>query len=91
VLHGLTNTGEVETKNKGTIKINEIDSTELDSIILKNDETIPTLEEMLEVCKGKLYMNIEFKQPDEELMFLVIEMIKKKEMLDQIEISSFRH
>mmetsp|Transcript_33128 Transcript_33128/g.30042 ORF Transcript_33128/g.30042 Transcript_33128/m.30042 type:complete len:130 (+) Transcript_33128:346-735(+) len=71
------------------MKINEIESSDLEDLLLPNDEHIPTLEEVLNLLKGKLCINIEFKTDDYETVYLTLKMVKEKNMLNQIETSSF--
>ena len=53
---------------------------------------IPTLEEVLDLCKDKIFINIEIKDYQYKLAFnIVIDLIKKKNMLNQISISSLRY
>ena len=53
---------------------------------------IPTLEEVLDLCKDKIFINIEIKDFQYKLAFnIVIDLIKKKNMLNQISISSLRY
>jgi glycerophosphoryl diester phosphodiesterase len=90
VLHGLSD-ATVELKDGSRKIINEIHSSELKALFLPGDETIPTLEEVLDVCKGKVCINIELKEAREDTMEKVLLLLKEKDMFKQIEMSSFQH
>ena len=92
VIHGGA-CGELEeyTNGKGCVK----DRTLLEILSIRTTEQsqpIPTLEEVLLLCKDKMFINIEIKDDRIETAFTkVIELVEKHEMLSQIAISSFRH
>lgn len=55
---------------------------------------IPSLEEVLDYCRGRIRLNIEIKyRPGRDLAFIpqVVELIRQKEMLDQCMITSFNY
>ena len=53
---------------------------------------MPTLEEMMELTKDKIFMNLEIKDPRVELVFdHLIRLIEQYDFFDQIAISSFHH
>lgn len=58
---------------------------------LKNDELIPTLEEVLLLCKDKIKVNIEFKEENERVVKPTLELVQKLGLLDQVCFSSFLH
>ena len=76
----------------GEISINNIT---LDFIkkVNKNNKRkeIPTLEEVLDLCKNSIFINIELKDYQCERTFdVVIKLIESKNMFDQVSISSYR-
>ena len=57
-----------------------------------SEQKIPTLEEVLDLCKNKIFLNIEIKDSQvEETFNIVIKLIEERKMLNQIDISSFVH
>jgi len=90
VLHGLPDS-TVELQGGLRKKINEIHTKDLKDLILKDGETIPTLEEVLDVCKHNVCINIELKEAREDTMEAVLKMLQEKDMFHQIDISSFQH
>ena len=58
----------------------------------KGKEKVPKLSEVLDLCKGKMFINIEMKDPNiNETFAEVIKLLEEKDMINQIAISSFRH
>ena len=60
----------------------------------KNDGgyKIPLLEDIMQITKGKIFMNLEIKQDNKiEIWDKIQELIEKYEFYDQISISSFKH
>ena len=58
----------------------------------KEDQTVPTFNEVLDLCKNKIFINIEIKDPNINDTFNeVIKLIEEKKMFNQIAISSFHH
>ena len=53
--------------------------------------TIPLLEDIIDITKGKIFMNLELKGSNLDLWAYVRELIEKYEYYDQISISSFNH
>ncbi|KRX10656.1 PLC-like phosphodiesterase, TIM beta/alpha-barrel domain [Pseudocohnilembus persalinus] len=54
---------------------------------------VPSLREVLMLCKDKIRCNIELKggQDEKLLVYQVLDLVKELEMQDQIELSSFQH
>ena len=50
---------------------------------------IPLLEDIMEITKGKIFMNLEIKDVNEEIWDKILELIEKYEYYDQIAICSF--
>ena len=60
--------------------------------VRKGNDRMPTLEEVFKLCKGKLFINIEIKDNRCDKIFpVLIDLIKKYDMFEQISISSFNH
>ena len=58
----------------------------------ETNQKIPTLEEVLILCKNKIFINIELKDINVNDTFnQVIKLIEEKEMINQIAISSFNY
>ena len=58
----------------------------------KEDQIVPTFNEVLDLCKNKIFINIEIKDPNINDTFNeVIKLVEEKKMFNQIAISSFHH
>ncbi|WP_337031254.1 glycerophosphodiester phosphodiesterase [Paenibacillus illinoisensis] len=82
----------VDRMTNGTGRVADYTASELQSFHIKQDEHIPTLEEVLRALKGKIGLNIELKQMGTcypQLEEKVLEVIKEFSMLDQVVITSF--
>ena len=56
----------------------------------ESGQNIPTLEQVLDLCKNTIFINIELKDPNiNETFNQVIKLLEEKKMLNQIAISSF--
>ena len=66
---------------------------ELKKLEVRNGEDkMPTLEEVFKLSKDKLFINIEIKDGRSDRLFpILIDLIKKYDMFEQISISSFHH
>lgn len=61
-------------------------------LVGKEVAKIPTLNEVLDLCKDKIFLNIEIKDFNiKECFELVVKMLEEKKMLNQIALSSFNH
>ena len=77
-----------------TLLVNNITFEEIRKLEFKKDpeQKIPTLEEVLDLCKDKIFLNIEIKDSQiEETFNIVVKLIEKRKMFNQIDISSFVH
>lgn len=92
VLHG-GDKGEIEDNTNGTGMIMNIPSASLSSIRTREmNQPIPTLEEVFQLCKDKIFINIEIKDPlIGESFDIVLKLVEKYQMKNQICISSFKH
>ena len=52
---------------------------------------IPLLEDIMNITKGKIFMNLEIKDDNIEIWDKIEELIEKYEYYDQISISSYKH
>lgn len=85
--------GEIEDNTNSKGNINQITYSALQNIQSKEMlQPIPTLEEVLQLCKDKIFINIELKDFDlSETFTQVSRLIEKYNMINQIAISSFKH
>jgi glycerophosphoryl diester phosphodiesterase len=91
ILHGEHN-GYITTIEKKKDLIVNFEYSELKTKVhLPNGDYIPTLEEYLMACKGKLRVNIELKGKNLELLNKVFPILQKTKMLGSIGFSSFHH
>jgi len=89
VIHGKDD-GEVEFLNK----IERIENMTLEDVKttpLITGDFMPTLREVLEVCKDKICVNIELKGENKLVVEKTFELVFEMEMCDQISLSSFHH
>lgn len=79
-------TGRVSTKN---VKVDQTTLQDLKEVSLGENQTIPTLREVFELCKGKIGINIEIKQKN--ITTQVNDLILEFNMAQEVVISSFDH
>jgi glycerophosphoryl diester phosphodiesterase len=92
VIHGMDN-GEINETTKGSGSVNELTIRELSSITVKGkDEGVPSLLEVFQLCKDKIFINIEIKDKNhKKCLDQVLCCIKENRMDEQVAISSFQH
>lgn len=92
VIHGKDN-GEISETTNGNGIISDLTFRDLCAFELKvSSDPIPSLEDVLELCKEQIFLNIEIKDPNYSLALeKILELIVKYEMKEQIAISSFKH
>ena len=90
IVHGLLG-GVVVFQNGIRKKIGVINSADLHTYTLHNGEKIPTLAQVLDICKDKLHLNIEIKDTREEVIEKTLDVVEQKDMLSQVTFSSFNH
>jgi glycerophosphoryl diester phosphodiesterase len=90
VLHGLEG-GIVELEGEVKELIGSIESKDLNNYTLKNGEKIPTLAQVLDLCKDKVCLNIEIKETRELVVEKIMDLLQERNMFDQITFSSFVH
>ncbi|MEC0128903.1 glycerophosphodiester phosphodiesterase [Paenibacillus pabuli] len=82
----------IDRMTNGTGRVADYTASELQSLNIKQDEHIPTLDEVLRALKGKIELNIELKQMGNcypQLEEKVLEVIKEFNLLNQVVITSF--
>ncbi len=79
------------TNGKGYVK--KMTLSEIRKLVLKNNERVPTLEEVMDLVKGKCRLNIEIKayRTDMEMADKIMDLAKEKKMEKEIMISSYNH
>jgi len=90
VLHGIEG-GIVELEADGKELIGNIESKNLNSYTLKNGEKIPTLAQVLDICKDRVCLNIEIKETKEIVVEKIMDLLQERNMFEQITFSSFVH
>jgi len=88
VLHG-TEDGRIHEKSE---KINNYNYSEISQIDLAKENKIPKLEHVFQLCKNKIFLNLEIKDINFKLSFQkVYKLILDFNMQNQVAISSFHH
>jgi len=74
-------------------KINSLTLNEIKKLkTINGNEKMPTLEEVLIICKNKIFINIEIKDKNINKMFpILINLLEKYNMINEVHISSFIH
>ena len=91
VIHG-EDDGSIHKTTNGTGKVNELEYLYLSRLDAGEGERIPTLEEVIIMCKDKVFLNIEIKDPQiEKTTSAVLSLIDQYQMRNQIALSSFEH
>ena len=72
-----------------SIHIHNINWSELANC--KDIITIPLLDDIMEITKGKIFMNLEIKDDQDEIWEKIQELIEKHEYYEQISVCSFNH
>jgi len=93
IIHGVEDSGEISQTLKGSGFIHDFTLEEIKHFKTKEKEMqIPTLEEVLVLCKDRCFVNIELKDPQCEETFLQVEkLLENYSMFQQVMISSFNH
>ena len=72
--------------------INDITYEQISKIVLPNGESVPTLEALIDLCKGKIVMNCEIKETHKEVCQMLIDLAASKNLdRNQIYFSSFNY
>ena len=93
VLHGGLN-GEVEYdipefKISKDDHINTISLEQISSIVLPNGESVPTLEEVIDNFSGKIGLNCEVKDDQEDVAQIILDILIEKDVREGFFLSSF--
>ncbi|MFX0108682.1 MAG: glycerophosphodiester phosphodiesterase [Candidatus Hodarchaeota archaeon] len=80
---------DVSRTTNGSGLVSDLSLQEIRSLDAGMGEHVPLLDEVLNLAKGKFGVNIELKSFDIEEK--VIEMVRKKDMVDSVLISSYYH
>lgn len=84
----------LERTTSGTGTVAEHSREELRRLVIRPDHAIPTLGEVLDVLLGKVAVNVELKrgfQRYEALEHHLVRLLREREALDQVLVSSFDH
>lgn len=84
VIHGQ----DVHFETDGTGMINEMTLEEIKKLNCKEGQKIPTLEEVVKLCKGKIILQIELKW--EGTPKATVDLLRRYEMVDDVVITSFQ-
>ena len=89
IIHGGEN-GEIQNTLNNNGIVNNYNLSQLKSFrTIKGNLTIPTLEEVFQLCKNKIFINVEIKDFQiEETFNKVIKLVEDYHMQNQIQISS---
>ena len=92
VLHGGSD-GEITGFYNGTGSVKNYTIEELNQFrTIKDNQPMPLFEEVIKMCKNKIFINIEIKDKRYDIVFNeVIKLLEKYDMLNQIQISSFHY
>jgi len=80
---------DVRRTSDGEGLVRDLTLNELKKLDFGEGEKIPTLEEVLEFAKRKVYLNIELKEPD--IVEKVVKLVEKYDMVNHVVVSSFYH
>jgi glycerophosphoryl diester phosphodiesterase len=92
IVHGGGN-GNISGYYNGTGSVKNYTIKELKKFrSVEDNQPIPLLEEVLKMCKNKIFLNIEIKDNRYDIVFNeIIKLLEKYNMFNQIQISSFHH
>ena len=92
VIHGKEN-GEINETTNGEGCVFEHTFRELSAFSsLHKNEPIPSLEEVLFLCKDKIFINIEIKDPNHsECLHQILNIVRFHNMTKQVAFSSYKH
>ena len=77
----------VDFTTDGKGEVNELTLEEIKKLNVEGGGKIPTLQEVIDLVKGEVEINIEIK--DEKALKKVIEIIEKNDLIEEVIISSF--
>ena len=93
IIHGGDN-GEIEYESEefninSKVKIDELLFSQIEHIILPNGEHIPTLSEMMDEFRGKFTFVLDLKEPNPEILKIIVDFIIEKQFYDKFIIYSY--
>lgn len=93
VIHGTDDTGDISATANGKGKPIDLTSQDLSAFTIGKGEHIPLLEEVCDLCKGKIFLNIEVKSltSSPEIISILINLLIKHGMEEHCAISSLDH
>ena len=90
VIHG--NDGDVSSSTNGSGQVKDLTLTELKELDAGEGERIPTFREVIELCKGNIFMNIEIKKDQDQIVAdKVYQTIKEFDISEECTVCSFGH
>ena len=96
VIHGAANgtlfhDSEVGDIPQGSL-FNDLTLEQLKGVVLPNGQAIPTFEELLDLCIGKIYLNCEIKEKNVEVCHILMDILKARNVTNKdLHFSSFKH
>ena len=93
IIHGGDN-GEIEYESEefninSQVKINELKYSQIKHIVLPNGEHIPTLSEMMDEFRGKFTFVLDLKEPNPEILKIIVNFIIEKQFYDKFILFSY--
>ena len=93
VIHGGDH-GEIEYESEeyeisSKLKIDELSFYQIEHIFLPNGEHIPTLNEMMDEFKGKFTFVLDLKEPNPDILKVIIDFLIEKKFYDKFIIYSY--
>ena len=82
---------KIKLEGKKENKVSSFSWDELKEYKTKEGYKIPLLEDIMQITKGKIFMNLEIKDDNEEIWDYIQELIEKYEYYNQISICGFNH
>lgn len=94
----LMHDGTVDRTTTGKGKVSNLSYAEIQDLYLRNtpagaasNDRIPTLKEVLRLCKGKIILDIDFKEEDEKYVAKTFELIAAENMEDEVLFFLYDH
>ena len=82
---------KIKLEGKEEDKVNSFSWDELKEYKTKEGYKIPLLEDIMQITKGKIFMNLEIKDDNEEIWDYIQDLIENFKYYDQISICGFNH
>ena len=92
----LMHDGTVDRTTTGKGKVSNLSYAEIQDLYLRtagaaSNDRVPTLEEVLRLCKGKIILDIDFKEEDERYVAKTFELIAAENMEDEVLFFLYDH